>query len=105
MEACAKFCPDAIVGLATNPVNCLVPAMAQLYEKQGLSSNNIAGITTVDTVRSNKFVHEATGAPIEQINVPVIGGHDGKAIVPLLLQDPIAATIASDVRLKIDQQL
>merc|ERR1712110_4361 len=38
VEACAKFCPDAILGLIVNPVNSIVPAMAELYKKKGLDN-------------------------------------------------------------------
>merc|ERR1719322_1395749 len=81
VEACAKFCPEAILGLIVNPVNSVVPAMAALYEKKGLDPMKIVGVTTLDCVRANKFVHEATGAPLESIKVPVIGGHAGKSIL------------------------
>lgn len=36
VEACAKFCPEAVLGLIVNPVNSIVPAMAELYKKKGL---------------------------------------------------------------------
>eukprot|EP00445_Apocalathium_hangoei_P091590 CAMPEP_0204244918 /NCGR_PEP_ID=MMETSP0361-20130328/97305_1 /ASSEMBLY_ACC=CAM_ASM_000343 /TAXON_ID=268821 /ORGANISM="Scrippsiella Hangoei, Strain SHTV-5" /LENGTH=244 /DNA_ID=CAMNT_0051218023 /DNA_START=116 /DNA_END=847 /DNA_ORIENTATION=- len=35
VEACAKFCPDAVLGMIVNPVNSVVPAMAELYKKKG----------------------------------------------------------------------
>eukprot|EP00439_Symbiodinium_sp_Y106_P035218 s1053_g4.t1 len=79
VEACAKRCPEAIVGLIVNPINSVVPAMARLYEKKGLDPRKIIGVTTLDVVRANKFVFEATGAPVDSINVPVIGGHAGKS--------------------------
>merc|ERR1719203_2252109 len=34
VEACAKFCPNAILGLIVNPVNSVVPAMCELYKKK-----------------------------------------------------------------------
>merc|ERR1712048_278176 len=46
-----------------------------------------------DIVRANKFVHEHTSKPLDQINFPVIGGHAGVTILPLLSQDPSAAGI------------
>merc|ERR1712107_477877 len=70
VEACAKFCPDAVVALIVNPVNSVVPA--------------------------NKFVHEVTGADIVGINVPIIGGHAGTTILPLFSQDAASATIPQD---------
>jgi len=36
VEACAKYCPDAMLALIVNPVNSIVPAMAELYKKKGL---------------------------------------------------------------------
>merc|ERR1711957_995298 len=77
VEACAKFCPDAVLGLLVNPLNSVVPAMARLYERAGLDPMKVCGITTLDVVRANKFAHEETQVPIENINVPVVGGHSG----------------------------
>merc|ERR1712176_1205921 len=48
VEACAKFCPDAMLGMIVNPVNSVVPAMAELYKKKGLDPMKIVGITTLD---------------------------------------------------------
>merc|ERR1719498_2405210 len=68
VEACAKWCPDAILGLIVNPVNSVVPAMCELYKKAGLDPRRICGVTSLDIVRANKFVHEATGVPMEMID-------------------------------------
>jgi len=96
VEACAKFCPDAILGLIVNPVNSVVPAMAELYAKKGLDPMKVLGVTSLDCVRANKFVHEVTKQPLHEINVPVIGGHAGKTILPLFKQDVIAAKYLKD---------
>merc|ERR1712072_277521 len=61
VEACGKFCPDAILALIVNPVNSIVPAMAELYAKKGLNPLNIVGVTTLDCVRANKFVGKVQG--------------------------------------------
>merc|ERR1719401_2910315 len=61
VEACAKFCPQAVLALIVNPVNSIVPAMAELYKKKGLDPMKIVGVTTLDCVRANKFVGEITG--------------------------------------------
>jgi len=96
VEACAKFCPSAVVGLIVNPLNSVVPAMARLYEKAGLDPLKICGITSLDVVRANKFVHEETGAKIENISVPVIGGHSGGgcSALPIFSQDKTAAGLS-----------
>merc|ERR1712072_1459676 len=95
VEACAKFCPSAILGLIVNPVNSVVPAMCELYKKKGLDPTKICGVTSLDIVRANKFVHEATRVTIEEIDVPVIGGHAGETILPLFSQVAAAKSIAS----------
>jgi malate dehydrogenase len=93
VEACGKFCPDAILALIVNPVNSIVPAMAELYAKKGLNPLNVVGVTTLDCVRANKFVGMAQGKNPRYINVPVIGGHAGTTILPLFSQDKTAAGI------------
>merc|ERR1712217_523236 len=92
VEACAKFCPNAVLGLIVNPVNSVVPAMCELWKKAGLDPKKIVGITTLDIVRANKFVHELTGKPAE---IPVIGGHAGKTILPVFSQGPAGASISA----------
>jgi len=96
VQACAKFCPEAVVALIVNPVNSVVPAMCELWIKAGLSEKQIVGVTSLDCVRAEKFVHELTGAPVETINVPVVGGHAGTTILPLFSQCPAAASIAAE---------
>jgi len=105
MEACAKFCPNAMVGLIVNPVNSVVPAMCELYTQRGLDPRRICGVTTLDVVRANKFVHEATGAPMESIQVSVVGGHAGATILPLFSQDAAAATMSADSIAAMDKRV
>jgi len=103
VEACAKHCPNAVLGLIVNPVNSVVPAMCEMWKKAGLNPKKIVGISTLDVVRANKFVQDATGKPAQ---IPVIGGHAGKTILPLFSQDPAGASIpeadiaALDVRVQ-----
>jgi len=90
VEACAKYCPDAVLGLIVNPVNSVVPAMCEMWKKAGLNPKKIVGVSTLDVVRANKFVQEITGKPAQ---IPVIGGHAGKTILPLFSQDPAGKEI------------
>merc|ERR1711879_830634 len=46
----------------------------------------IFGVTTLDVVRANCFVAGLKGYDSETTNVPVVGGHAGKTIVPLISQ-------------------
>jgi len=98
VEACAKYCPNAVVALIVNPVNSVVPAMAELYKKKGLDPKKIVGVTTLDVVRANKFVSEACNVHPKDVDVPVIGGHAGVTIMPVFSQDKNAAKIpAKDI--------
>merc|ERR1712061_208581 len=47
----------------------------------------VIGVTTLDCVRANKFVHEITGDSIDNISIPVVCGHAGATILPLFSQD------------------
>merc|ERR1712203_1214363 len=96
VEACAKFCPEAVLGMIVNPVNSVVPAMAELYKKKGLDPMKIVGIATLDVVRANKFVGESMGKNPNFINIPVIGGHAGETILPLFSQDKIGNTLEAE---------
>jgi len=96
VEACAKYCPNAILCMIVNPVNSVVPAMAELYKKKGLDPMKIVGVTTLDCVRANKFVGDITGKHPKDVSIPVIGGHAGVTIMPVFSQDKIAATIPAD---------
>jgi len=87
IEACARFCPQAVVALIVNPVNSIVPAMAELYSKAGLDPTKIVGVTTLDCVRANKFVADIAGCHPSEVEVPVIGGHAGMTILPVFSQD------------------
>merc|ERR1712167_64094 len=73
VEACAKYCPNAVLGLIVNPVNSVVPAMCEFYKKKGLNPKNIVGITTLDVVRANKFVAEKVGCDPADVDINVIG--------------------------------
>jgi len=105
VEACAKFCPDAVLGLIVNPVNSVVPAMCELYKKAGLDPRKICGVTSLDIVRANKFVHELTGAPVDKVDVPVIGGHAGATILPLFSQVPAAASLSPEQITALDKHV
>lgn len=86
-EGVAKYCPNAIVNIISNPVNSTVPITAEILKAAGVyDARKIMGVTTLDIVRSNTFVSELKGLQMKDVNVPVIGGHAGETILPLLSQ-------------------
>lgn len=85
IAACAKNCPNAMLAIISNPVNSTVPIAAEVLKKAGCyDPKRIFGVTTLDVVRANTFVAEAKGLDPAAVNVPVIGGHAGITIIPLL---------------------
>jgi malate dehydrogenase len=84
-EACSRHCPEAMVGIITNPVNSTVPIVAETLKAAGTyNPRRLFGVTTLDTVRANKFVAESQGWDPATLDVTVIGGHAGTTILPLL---------------------
>ena len=87
VSACADTCPKALIGIITNPVNTTVAIAAGILKQKGVyNSARLFGITTLDIIRSNTFVAEVNAVSPEDVNVPVIGGHSGITILPLLSQ-------------------
>ncbi|MFP1773219.1 malate dehydrogenase [Lonsdalea quercina] len=89
VEQVARVCPNACLGIITNPVNTIVAIAAEVLKKAGVyNRNKLFGVTTLDIIRSNVFVAELKGKNPQDIEVPVIGGHSGVTILPLLSQIP-----------------
>jgi malate dehydrogenase len=87
VSICADTCPKALIGIITNPVNTTVAIAASILKQKGVyDPARLFGITTLDIIRSNTFVAEVNGVNPEDVNVPVIGGHSGITILPLLSQ-------------------
>ncbi|MBU9846618.1 malate dehydrogenase [Rahnella ecdela] len=87
IQQVASTCPKACIGIITNPVNTTVAIAAEVLKNAGVyDKNKLFGVTTLDTIRSNTFVAELKGKQPEDIEVPVIGGHSGVTILPLLSQ-------------------
>ena len=86
-EGIVKNCPKALVGVITNPVNGTVPIVAEVFKKAGTyEANRVFGVTTLDVIRSEAFIAELKGVDVASVKVPVIGGHSGTTILPLLSQ-------------------
>lgn len=87
IEKIADVCPDACVGIVSNPVNTLVPLAAEVLRKKGVyDKRKLFGVSTLDVVRAKSFVSELKDKHAETVKVPVIGGHSGPTILPLLSQ-------------------
>lgn len=48
--------------------------------------SRLFGVTTLDVVRAEAFIAEILGVDPKDVTLPVIGGHAGVTILPLLSQ-------------------
>lgn len=83
----AEVAPNACLCIITNPVNSMVPLASEILRKLGkLDSRKIFGINSVDRMRASTFVGEETGLNPQNVDVPIICGHSGNTIIPVLSQ-------------------
>ncbi|KAF7373505.1 malate dehydrogenase [Mycena sanguinolenta] len=97
----ATFCPKAFVLVISNPVNSTVPIVAEVFKHHKVyDPKRIFGVTTLDVVRASTFVAEIIGKTdvVREVTIPVVGGHSGVTIIPLLSQSshPLPADLAKD---------
>jgi len=88
-DGIATTAPTAFVLVISNPVNSTVPIVAEVFKKRGIfDPKRLFGVTTLDVVRASTFVSEIIGdlSKSPEVVVPVVGGHSGVTIVPLLSQ-------------------
>lgn len=85
--AIAEHAPKAFIAVITNPVDSIVPIVAETLKALGkYDPNRLFGVTNLDMVRARTFVAETKGLDVSTVTVPVIGGHAGTTILPLLSQ-------------------
>lgn len=79
-----KFCPQAMVAVAMNPINSLIPLAMEMYKTVGVYEyNRLFGVISLNCLRANTFAAEAIGIEPECITVPMIGGSCSRTCVPI----------------------
>ncbi|WVR08066.1 malate dehydrogenase, NAD-dependent [Kwoniella sp. DSM 27419] len=94
-NAIAKNAPNAMVLVISNPVNSTVPVFAEAFKKAGcFDPKKLFGVSHLDVVRASTFAATAVGKPLDapKYTIPVVGGHSGATILPLLSQAQPAIT-------------
>ncbi|CAB0010151.1 unnamed protein product [Nesidiocoris tenuis] len=87
VEALIPTIWQAIVVVASTPVNCLLPMMSQLLAKNGCYDHNkVLGTTTVDTVRASALLASRLRLDPREVVLPVIGGSSENSRVPVFSQ-------------------
>merc|ERR1712137_527198 len=96
-QAAAKVCPKAMIAIISNPVNSTVPIACEIFKKAGtLDPKRVFGVTTLDVVRSNAFIGTMKNIDPMKVNCPVVGGHAGVTIMPLISQCTPAVEFPAD---------
>ncbi|XP_075478611.1 malate dehydrogenase, mitochondrial-like [Primulina tabacum] len=97
-EAIAKYSPNALVNMISNPVNSTVPIAAEVFKSKGVyDEKRLFGVTTLDVVRAKTFYAGKANANVAGVNVPVVGGHAGITILPLFSQATPKANLSDEV--------
>lgn len=86
-DCCSKVNPKAFFSIITNPVNSTLPIASEVYKRNNAyDPKRLFGITTLDVSRANRFIAELKNLDPTKVNVPVIGGHSGVTIMPIISQ-------------------
>lgn len=97
VKNCAKACPKACICIISNPVNSTVPIAAEVLKAEGVyDKHRLFGVTTLDLLRAETFIAAELGVSVEGVKVPVIGGHSGTTILPLISQVIGSQVISAD---------
>lgn len=87
VNAIAKNAENALIAIVTNPVNALVPLAAEILKREcAYDPNRLFGVTTLDVVRAQTFIGEVLKVDPGRVQIPVIGGHAGITIMPIMSQ-------------------
>ncbi len=94
VEQIAKFSPQAILIMVTNPLDAMAQAA---YKISGFSKNRVIGMAGVlDSARMSAFVALELGVSVENVHSFVLGGH-GDDMVPLPRYSTVAGIPLPDL--------
>jgi malate dehydrogenase len=94
VEQIAKYSPNAILIMVTNPLDAMVQAA---FKVSGFSKNRVMGMAGVlDSARMSAFVAMELGVSVENVTSFVLGGH-GDDMVPLPRYSTVAGIPLPDL--------
>uniref|UniRef100_A0A0K0DKV4 Malate dehydrogenase n=1 Tax=Angiostrongylus cantonensis TaxID=6313 RepID=A0A0K0DKV4_ANGCA len=106
VDVIAVEAPKAMIAIITNPVNSTVPIASEVMKKNGVyDKRRIFGVTTLDILRAQTFVAELKGLDVTRTVVPVVGGHAGTTIIPLLSQVTPKVSFTEDEVMKLTPKI
>ncbi|XP_058761808.1 malate dehydrogenase, chloroplastic [Vicia villosa] len=97
VSAVADNAPGAFIHIISNPVNSTVPIAAEILKQKGVyDPKKLFGVSTLDVVRANTFVAQKKNLRLIDVDVPVVGGHAGITILPLLSKTKPSASFTDE---------
>jgi malate dehydrogenase len=94
VENVAKYSPNGILIVVTNPLDAMAQAA---YKLSGFSKNRVIGMAGVlDSARMSTFVAMELGVSVENVHSFVLGGH-GDDMVPLARYSTVAGIPLPDL--------
>ncbi|KAF3588748.1 hypothetical protein F2Q69_00026485 [Brassica cretica] len=80
----ADHCPDAFIIISNRMLNSIVPMSAEVLKQRGVyDPKKLFGLMTPETELARAFVAERFVLDVEDVHVPVIGGHCSLTALPL----------------------
>lgn len=93
-QAIARYAPDAIVIVVTNPLDAMAQAM---YHATGFPRERVIGMAGVlDSARFRTFIAEELDVSVDDVSAFVLGGH-GDTMVPLPRYSTVAGIPLPDL--------
>src|SRR5512138_594473 len=78
-----KYAPDAVLLIATNPVDVMTHIAAHYAEGLGVPSSRVIGSgTTLDTARLRALIGRQLGVDSQHIHAYVLGEHGDSEVIP-----------------------
>ncbi|CCE65551.1 hypothetical protein TPHA_0L01990 [Tetrapisispora phaffii CBS 4417] len=98
-SAAAENAPNAAILVISNPVNSTVPIVAEVFKQKGVyNPKKLFGVTTLDVIRSSRFISEIVNTDPTTEKVDVVGGHSGITIIPLLSKTKYYKSLSDEQR-------
>jgi len=104
--AVAENCPNALVAVISNPINSMVPVVAEVMKQWNVyNPQKVFGVTTLNLERANYMIGNKAGVSPHLVSCPVIGGHAEESIIPLFSRCEAAKHLNSVERQEITQKI
>ncbi|CAD7086033.1 unnamed protein product [Hermetia illucens] len=87
VKTCIEVSPQAILAIGTNPLNCVIPAVEEIYKNFDIwYANKIIGITAADSMQACSVYADMYSLDPNDVFVPITGGTTVDTILPLFSQ-------------------